>query len=106
MRLLPLNITRKSTTKKSATTQSSGSPADSHNGIGRGMEFAVLVLIFFGIGYALDQWLGTKPVFMIIFVVLSIIGQFASLYYNYDERMKALEERRAEAAQRGRTKLR
>ena len=70
------------------------------------MEFAVLVLMFFGIGYALDRWFDTKPVFMIIFVVLAIVGQFASLYYGYDERMKALEERRSEAAQRGRTKLR
>ena len=83
---------------------------DSNHGIGRGMEFAVMVLLFFGAGYALDSWLDTKPIFMIIFVVLAIVGQFASLYYGYDERMKAHEQRRQEASRMGRpargTKLR
>jgi F0F1-type ATP synthase assembly protein I len=101
MKLLPL----KRTMKQPPTRQGDSSPADSHSGINRGMEFAVMVLLFFGIGYGLDHWFGTKPVFMIVFVVLAIVGQFASLYYNYDVRMKALEERRAEGAQRGRTKL-
>ena len=83
---------------------------DSNHGIGRGMEFAVMVLLFFGVGYALDRWLDTKPIFMIVLVVLAIVGQFASLYYGYDERMKAHEQRRQEASRKGRpareTKLR
>jgi ATP synthase protein I len=83
-----------------------GSSSDrSHDGVGRGIEMAALVLLFFGIGYGLDRWFDTKPVFMIIFVVLAIVGQFASLYYGYNERMKALEERR-EAMRRGGSKLR
>jgi F0F1-type ATP synthase assembly protein I len=115
MRLLPLKRTTRSAaieqtgaTSVDARRQPSSASAatDSNHGIGRGMEFAVMVLLFFGVGYGLDRWFDTKPVFMIIFVVLAIVGQFASLYYGYDERMKAHEQRRAEAAQRGRTKLR
>ena len=83
---------------------------NSDDNIGRGMEFAAMVLLFFGAGYALDSWLGTKPIFMIVLVILAIVGQFASLYYGYDERMKAHEQRRQEASRMGRpareTKLR
>ena len=43
-------------------------------------------------------------------VAQMIVGQFASLYYGYDERMKAHEQRRVEATRKGRpageTKLR
>ncbi|MEO7397932.1 MAG: AtpZ/AtpI family protein [Ilumatobacteraceae bacterium] len=73
----------------------------SSDGIGRGMEFAVLTLLFVGVGYLLDRWLDTKPVFMIVLVVVAVVGQFASLYYSYDERMKTAEKQRAEGAQRG-----
>ena len=65
------------------------------DGLARGMEFALLTLLFLGIGYALDRWFGTKPVFMIILVVVSVVGQFASLWYGYDERMKQHEAERA-----------
>ncbi len=75
--------------------------ASTTDGIGRGMEFAVLTLLFLGLGYLLDRWLDTKPVMMIVFVMLAIVGQFASLYYGYDERMKELEKLRAQGAHRG-----
>ena len=42
--------------------------AQSNHGMGRGMEFAILVLVFLGIGYGLDRLFDTKPVFMIILV--------------------------------------
>lgn len=120
MKLLPLKrptrpVEDKLTGNSSADPQtlagaSASSETDSNHGIGRGMEFAAMVLLFFGIGYALDNWLDTKPIFMIVLVVLAIVGQFASLYYGYDERMKAHEQRRQEASRKGRpareTKLR
>jgi F0F1-type ATP synthase assembly protein I len=117
MKLLPLKRPARpaptsqtgATSADSKATSNSGA-TDSNHGIGRGMEFAVMVLLFFGVGYALDRWLGTKPIFMIVLVVLAIVGQFASLYYGYDERMKAHEQRRQEASRKGRpareTKLR
>src|SRR3954453_1512925 len=35
--------------------------------VGRGIEFVVGVVVFFGLGYLVDRWLGTKPIFMIAF---------------------------------------
>lgn len=58
------------------------------------MEFAIVVLAFLGLGYLLDGMLDTKPVFMIILVVLSLIGQFASMWYGYDARMQQHEAQR------------
>ncbi len=63
--------------------------------IGRGMDVALTVLLFFGIGYALDRWLGTTPWFMIAMVVLASVGFFASFKYRYDARMEQLEAERA-----------
>ncbi len=59
------------------------------------MEFAIVLVAFLGLGYALDRWLDTKPVFMIVLAVLSLVGQFASMWYGYDARMTQLEGERA-----------
>jgi ATP synthase protein I len=75
--------------------------SSSDDGIGRGMEFAILVLMFLGIGYLLDRWFGTKPVFMIVLVVVALIGQFASMWYSYDARMKQHEEERIRNTRKG-----
>jgi F0F1-type ATP synthase assembly protein I len=80
--------------------------ASTNDGIGRGMEFAILVLLFLGVGYGLDSWFGTKPVFMIVLVVVGIVGQFASMWYGYDARMKQLEEQRREATRHGKAAVR
>ncbi|CAB4888698.1 unannotated protein [freshwater metagenome] len=80
--------------------------ANANDGIGRGMEFAILVLMFLGVGYVLDRWLDTKPVFMILFVVLGLVGQFASMWYGYEARMRELESERRDAAHQGRASVR
>ncbi len=80
--------------------------SNANEGVGRGMEFAILVLMFLGVGYALDRWLGTKPVFMIIMVVLALVGQFASMWYGYDARMKQLEAERRVTSRQGKSAVR
>jgi F0F1-type ATP synthase assembly protein I len=80
--------------------------ANQNAGLGRGMEFAILVAMFLGVGYGLDSWLGTKPVFMIVLVVLGLVGQFASMWYGYDARMKELEAQRREATRHGKAVVR
>ncbi len=67
---------------------------NSNDGLGRGMEFAILVIMFLGIGYALDRVFDTKPVFMIALVCVALVGQFASMRYAYEARMKELENER------------
>jgi F0F1-type ATP synthase assembly protein I len=63
--------------------------------VGKGVDVALVTLAFLGIGYGLDRWLGTKPLFMIGFVVLGLIGEFLRFWYDYDARMKVLEAQRA-----------
>ena len=64
------------------------------------MDVALTVLLFFGIGYALDRWLGTTPWFMIGLTVLASIGFFVSFKYRYNARMEQLEAERAARAKR------
>ncbi len=67
--------------------------------LGRGMDVAIITALFLGAGYLLDRWVGTKPLFMIVFVLLAVIGEFVRLRYVYDAKMQELESRRAGAAQ-------
>jgi len=66
--------------------------------IGKGIDVALVTLVFLGAGYLLDRWLGTKPWFMVILVVLALIGEFVRFWYDYDARMKVLEAQRATSA--------
>ena len=63
--------------------------------IGKGIDVALVTLVFLGVGYALDRWLGTKPLFMVGLVVVGLIGEFLRFWYDYDSRMKVLEAQRA-----------
>jgi ATP synthase protein I len=83
------------------STPPSTSLGDKQNGqtLGRGMEFALVVLVFLGIGYGIDRWLGTRPWFMVGLVVFSVIGQFIKMYYEYTAAMEVHEAERARASQ-------
>jgi F0F1-type ATP synthase assembly protein I len=61
--------------------------------LGHGMDMAITVLVFLGLGALLDRWLGTKPLFMIIFVVLALVGRFVKIWFDYDAVMKSQEAR-------------
>lgn len=67
----------------------------SDDSFGRGMDIALTVAVFFGIGFGLDRWLGTTPLFMIVLTVLALVGFFLSLKYRYDAAMTELEAQRA-----------
>ena len=62
--------------------------------LGRGMDFALVVLVFLGVGYGLDRWLDTRPTFMVGLVVFSVIGQFIKMYFEYTSAMKVHEAER------------
>jgi len=79
--------------------QSSASRSD--DTFGRGMDIALTLLLFLGIGFALDRWLGTTPLFMIALTVLASVGFFVSFKYRYTARMEQLEAERAERAAAG-----
>lgn len=70
-------------------------PIDADDNIGRGMDFALVTLVFLGIGWGIDRAAGTRPVFMIGCVVFAVVGQFVRMYYAYEARMQVLEADRA-----------
>ena len=64
--------------------------------LGKGMDFALVVLVFLGIGYVVDRLLDTRPWFMIGLVIFSVVGQFIKMYYDYTAKMSVLEAQRRE----------
>ena len=68
--------------------------------LGMAMEIAIMMALFIAGGFALDQWLGTLPLFMIVGSVLGAVGLFAKHKYRYDEKMEALEAERRDAIAR------
>jgi F0F1-type ATP synthase assembly protein I len=69
--------------------------------VGRGIEMAMTVALFVAIGYGLDRWLDTAPIFMIAMTMLAGIGFFAKYRYQYEARMDELQAERAERAAGG-----
>ncbi|HUS42539.1 MAG TPA: AtpZ/AtpI family protein [Ilumatobacteraceae bacterium] len=68
---------------------------DTQDGLGLGIEAAVIMALFFGVGSGFDWLFGTTPIFMIVFAVLGAVGLFAKWKYRYDDRMDELEAERA-----------
>lgn len=44
------------------------------------MDLVFAVVIGFGIGYFLDNWLGTKPWLMLIFLIFGVAAGFRNFY--------------------------
>ena len=65
--------------------------------ITKGAEIAGTVLVFFFVGWFIDRQLNSTPWFMIAFVVLAVVAQFAKLYFVYNAQMTDLEAQRREA---------
>ncbi|MBI4884402.1 MAG: AtpZ/AtpI family protein [Actinobacteria bacterium] len=80
-----------------------GSVKSTDDKLGKGIDIALVTLTFLGLGYMLDRWLDTKPVFMIALVCLALVGEFVRFWYDYDSRMKVLEAQRAAAGSSRRT---
>ena len=68
------------------------------------MDIALTVALFFGIGFVLDRWLGTTPLFMIALTVLAVGRLLRQLQVPLRRpRMEQLEAERAERAAAGRS---
>jgi F0F1-type ATP synthase assembly protein I len=80
-------------------TRPTAATANSGDTLGRGMDFALVVLVFLGIGALVDRWLGTWPAFAIALVIFAMVGQFVKMYFDYKAAMEAHEAARAQARQ-------
>jgi F0F1-type ATP synthase assembly protein I len=61
------------------------------DGLARGFELVITPMIFGGIGWLLDSWLGTGPILAIAFGVFGVVGIFAKLKLGYDRDMAVAE---------------
>ncbi len=71
------------------------------DGLAQGMESVGTLVVFLGLGWLIDRWLGTQPVFMIAMVVLAVVGLGAKIYGTYTTRMKELEAQRLDSQSGG-----
>ena len=46
-------------------------------------EFAATIAIFVAVGFGLDWWLGTTPIFLLSLTVFVLIGQTVRLWFHY-----------------------
>ncbi len=62
--------------------------------LGRGMDVALTLAAFLGLGWLIDRWLGVFPLATITLVVFAAVGTFIRMKYTYDARMERLEAER------------
>jgi F0F1-type ATP synthase assembly protein I len=67
---------------------------NTQDSLGQGLDAAITLVVFFGIGYVVDRWLGTTPWFMIAFTLLAAVGLFYKLKAGYENRMDELDATR------------
>lgn len=79
----------------SKTRQTRVNPQDS---LGHGLDAAILMIIFVGVGYGLDRLFGTLPWFMVILTVIGAVGVFATFKYRYEAKMNEHDDRRRNPA--------
>lgn len=52
-----------------------------------GFELALSPVLLGLVGYLLDRWLGTVPVFTTVFSVVALVGVCIKIYYGYKAEM-------------------
>lgn len=69
--------------------------------VSQGVELAAGIAVFFAIGFGIDKWCGTTPVFMIVLTLFAVAGNFVKMYFSYSSAMRHEEEQRAKSARTG-----
>lgn len=78
---------------RSARTDGASAPTGDDT-LGRGMDVALTLLVFLGLGALVDRWLGVFPAFTIAFVLFAAIGTFVRMKFVYDATMERHEAAR------------
>jgi F0F1-type ATP synthase assembly protein I len=57
-------------------------------------EFAATVAIFVALGFGLDWWFGTTPIFLLSLTIFVLIGQTVRLWFHFGAEIEKHEEAR------------
>lgn len=68
-------------------------PAEMGRFLGQGLAWALSTLLFLFLGWAVDEWLGTLPVFTIVGVLVGAGAGFYHLYYRVIVQPRERDER-------------
>ncbi|MGH9279614.1 MAG: AtpZ/AtpI family protein [Acidimicrobiales bacterium] len=60
-------------------------------GFSRAFELAVTPALFGLMGYGLDRWVGTLPLFTAVFSIVALVAMLLRTWFGYCYRMEALE---------------
>jgi F0F1-type ATP synthase assembly protein I len=67
----------------------------------QGMEAVFVLVLFLGLGFLLDRWLGSAPAFTIGMTLLGAVGLFLKFKHSYIARMERLEAERRPGSRSG-----
>ena len=62
------------------------------NALALAVEMVMTPMLFALLGWALDRWLGTGPVFLILLALFGAVGMALKTYYAYVEKMRQHEQ--------------
>ncbi|MGI9624529.1 MAG: AtpZ/AtpI family protein [Acidimicrobiales bacterium] len=62
------------------------------DGVTAALELVLTPALFAFFGWLVDRWLGTTPLFILLFAGIVLAYEVWKLWYNYTERMKAIEQ--------------
>lgn len=62
------------------------------DGLARGLELALVPVVFGGLGWLLDRWLSTDRVFTLVLAVFGVVGIFVKMWLQYDAEMTREEK--------------
>lgn len=64
------------------------------DGAQQGIEVVGTIIVAFLIGWGLDTWLGTTPLFMIALTLVAAVGKVVVVFATYSAKMRVLEAER------------
>jgi F0F1-type ATP synthase assembly protein I len=62
------------------------------NALGLAVEMVGTPMLFGLLGWLLDRWIGTAPLFTLVLFLFGVVGMSLKAYYAYVEKMKREEQ--------------
>lgn len=62
------------------------------NGLSRAFELALTPAVFGGLGFLLDSWIGTTPLFTIVLLFFAVAGVGYMTWFRYEAEMQEKEQ--------------